>query len=135
MAEQLQPHHHVLRRAEGPLFKYLDLTDETLIDRLIDRGCISEHDRGQYSGRSKRPRDLLIARLRYQPFEVFLAFVECLRDDGKYAQLVKALDEALDDYGCHASVEQCAPANSSAVIKTSRRSTDGEYNEAQVSIG
>ena len=126
-AEQLQPHHHVLRRAEGPLFKYLDLTDETLIDRLIDRGCISEHDRGQYSGRSKRARDLLIARLRYQPFKVFLAFVECLRDDDKYAQLVKVLDEALDDYGGYAAVEPLsAPANSSRDSSVGKTSTNGE---------
>jgi len=99
MSEGLQPHHHIIRRAGSTLNKHLNLTDETLITRLIARGCIGENDRGKYTGKTKRIKDKFIARFQNQPYELFLSFVECLREDDKYSQLVAVLDDALAEYG------------------------------------
>jgi len=75
------------------------LTDEALITRLIDRGCIGENDKGKYTGKTKRVKDRFIARFQNQSYEIFLSFVECLRVDDKYSQLVAVLDDALAEYG------------------------------------
>ena len=99
MAEGLEPHHHIIRRAGPTINKHLNLADEALISRLITSGCISEKDRDKYTGKTKRVRDRFIARFQNQPYELFLAFVECLREDVKYSVLVTVLDEALAEYG------------------------------------
>jgi len=99
MSEGLEPHHHIIRRAGSAINKHLNLTDEALISRMIDRGCIKENDRGKYTGKTRRIKDRFIARFQTQPYQVFLAFVECLREDSKYSQLVKVLDDALAEYG------------------------------------
>ena len=98
-AEGLEPHHHIIRRTLPTIEKHLNLADEALISRLITSGCISEKDRDKYTGKTKRVRDRFIARFQNQPYELFLAFVECLREDVKYSVLVTALDEALAEYG------------------------------------
>ena len=69
------------------------------VSRLIASGCISEKDRDKYTGKTKRVRDRFIARFQNQPYEQFLTFVECLREDTKYTELVTTLDEALAEYG------------------------------------
>ena len=99
MAEGLKPHHHIIRRAGPTLNKHLNLTDEGLVSRLIASGCISEKDRDKYTGKTKRVRDRFIARFQNQPYEQFLTFVECLREDTKYTELVTVLDESLAEYG------------------------------------
>ena len=100
MAEGLQPHHHIIRRAGPAINKHLNLADEALISRLIASGCIGEKDREKYTGmKTKRIRDRFIARFQNQPYELFLTFVECLREDTKYSVLVTVLDEALAEYG------------------------------------
>ena len=99
MAEGLEPHHHIIRRARTAINKHLNLADEALISRLITSGCISEKDRDKYTGKTKRVKDRFIARFQNQPYELFLAFVECLREDVKYSVLVTVLDEALAEYG------------------------------------
>lgn len=100
MAEgSVEPHYHILRRAGPAISKHLNLTDAGLISRLIDSGCISEKDRDKYTGKTKRVRDRFIGRLLNQPYELFLTFVECLRADIKYSELVSVLDEALAGYG------------------------------------
>ena len=99
MAEGLLPHHHIIRRAGPAINKHLNLSDEALLGRLITRGCISEKDKDRYTGKGKRARDRFIARFQNQSYELFLAFVECLRADDKYSELVTVLDEALAEYG------------------------------------
>ena len=99
MSEGLEPHHHIIRRAGSTLNKHLNLSDEALITRLIDRGCIGADDRGRYTGKTKRVKDRFIARFQNQSYELFLSFVECLREDEKYSQLVAVLDDALAEYG------------------------------------
>ena len=99
MAEGLEPHHHIIRRAGPAINKHLNLTDEGLVSRLVSSGCIGEKDREKYTGKTKRVRDRFIARFQNQPYELFLTFVECLREDTKYAKLVIVLDEALAEYG------------------------------------
>ena len=99
MAEGLLPHHHIIRRAGPAINKYLNLSDEGLVGRLIASGCISEKDKDKYTGKTKRVRDRFIARFQNQPYELFLTFVECLRRDEKYVKLVTILDEALAEYG------------------------------------
>ena len=99
MAEGLEPHHHIIRRAGPAINKHLNLADEQLVSRLINSGCINEKDKGKYSGKTKRARDRFIARFQNQPYALFLTFVECLRGDPKYIELVNALDEALAEYG------------------------------------
>ena len=75
------------------------MADEALVSRLIASGCLSEKDRDKYTGKTKRVRDRFIARFQNQPYELFLVFVECLRGDEKYVELVTVLDEALAEYG------------------------------------
>ena len=99
MAEGLEPHHHIIRRAGPTINKHLNLADDQLVSRLISCGCISEKDKGKYSGKSKLARTRFIARFQNQPYKLFLKFVECLRGDPKYIELVTALDEALAEYG------------------------------------
>lgn len=99
MAEGLQPHHHIIRCAGPTINKHLNLTDENLVSRLITSGCISEKDRDKYTGKTKRAKDRFIARFQNQPYELFLTFVECLREDTKYSELVNVLDKALAEYG------------------------------------
>ena len=99
MAEGLLPHHHIIRRAGPAINKHLNLSDEALLGRLITRGCISEKDKDRYTGKGKRARDRFIARFQNQSYELFLAFVECLRADDKYSELVTVLDESLAEYG------------------------------------
>ena len=98
-AEGLEPHHHVIRRAGSTINKHLNLADEDLVSRLIASGCIGEKDRDKYTGKSKRVRDRFIARFQNQSYELFLTFVECLREDTKYVELITVLDEALAEYG------------------------------------
>jgi len=101
MAEGLQPHHHIIRRAGPTINKHLNFEDEALVSRLISSGCISEKDKDKYTGgkKTKRAKDRFIARFQNQPYELFLTFVKCLREDTKYSELVNVLDEALAEYG------------------------------------
>ena len=95
---RLDPHHHIIRRAGPAINKHLNLADESFVNRLIASGCIGEKDRKRYTGSTKRARDRFIARFQNQPYELFLTFVECLREDAKYVELVTVLDEALAEY-------------------------------------
>ena len=100
-----EPHHHIIRRAGPAINKHLNLADEALISRLISRGCISEKDREKYTaGKTKRVKAGFIARFQVQPYELFLAFVECLREDSKYSELVTILDKTLAEYGSPTTV-------------------------------
>jgi len=94
-----EPHHHVIRRAGTIINKHLNLADEALVSRLIAGGCIIEKDKDKYTGKTKLARNRFITRLQNQPYKVFLTFVECLREDTKYSELVNVLDEALTEYG------------------------------------
>jgi len=49
--------------------------------------------------KTKCAKDRFIARFQNQPYELFLTFVKCLREDIKYSELVNLLDEALAEYG------------------------------------
>ena len=84
-----EPHHQVFQRGVSTMItKQLNLADEALVSRLIAKGCISENDRTQYTGHTKQARNRFISRLQNQPYKVFLAFVQCLKEDAKYSELV-----------------------------------------------
>ena len=95
-----EPHHHVIRRTGTVINKHLNLADEALVSRLIAKGCISDNDKAKYTGRTKLARNRFITRLQNQPYKVFLAFVECLKEDTKYSELVAVLEATLAEFDC-----------------------------------
>ena len=99
MAERSEePHHQVFRRVGDVIIKQLNLSDEALVSRLIAKGCISEKTRAKYTGQTKMVRQRFVGRLQNQPYKVFLAFVECLKEDAKYSELVTTVEAIMAEY-------------------------------------
>ena len=124
MAERSEePHHLVFLRVGDVIIKQLNLSDEALVSRLITKGCISEKTRAKYTGRTKMARQRFINRLQNQPYKVFLAFVECLKEDAKYSELVAMVEAILTEYNS-------TPAPSTADIASATTpSTQTDKNE------
>ena len=93
-----EPHHQIFRRISEIITKQLNLADEGLVSRLIAKGCISENDRTQYTGHTKQARRRFISRLQNKPYKVFLAFVQCLKEDAKYSELVSMMEAILTEF-------------------------------------
>ena len=93
-----EPHHQVFRRVGEVIIKQLNLSDEALVSRLITKGCISGKTRAKYTGQAKMARQKFVCRLQNQPYKVFLAFVECLKEDAKYSELVAMVEAILAEH-------------------------------------
>ena len=120
MAERSdEPHHQVFQRVGTVIGKQLNLSDEALVSRLIAKGCMSERTRAKYTGHTKQARQRFIGRLQNQPYKVFLAFVECLREDAKYSELVAKVEAILAEHSTiNNGISSADIANTATSIQT-----------------
>ena len=119
-----EPHHQVFQRVSTMITKQLNLADEALVSRLIAKGCISENDRTQYTGHTKQARNRFISRLQNQPYKVFLAFIQCLKEDAKYSELVAVVEAVLAESD-HTTAPTTDTASTSPDMQTEKNALFG----------